>query len=260
MPSVRLIQTHISDVETQTERVESTLEALHLHLSASDFVVLPEFWHCGAFNLEAIRQGSVSANNEIFAQLSALAREYETWLHAGTFAIRNENGDVTNSAMVYAPTGELAARYDKQYLFGFADGERTVISAGESEVVLETQLGSTGLATCYDLRFPELFRQLLDLGAESVLISASWPTARIEHWQTLTTARAIENQSFVIACNARGESGGVELGGQSMVIDPWGRIVGQASATDEYLDVNIDIQLVGEVRSSFPVLKDRKLS
>jgi predicted amidohydrolase len=172
--------------------------------------------------------------------------------------VRAADGSTTNTALVFNPRGELAGEYKKQHLFGFADGERTVMTAGEEYVVIDTPLGKTGLATCYDLRFPELFRALTDRSAQTFLICAGWPTPRISHWDVLAQARAIENQAFVIACNGRGSHAGVTLGGHSIVVNPRGDVVAIASQTDEFIDAEIDIAMVDQWRESFPVLADRR--
>ena len=126
-------------------------------------------------------------------------------------------------------------------------------------VVVDTSPGATGLATCYDLRFPELFRALTEGGATLVILTSGWPTPRIEHWDVLTRARAIENQMWVIACNEVGSQPGIELGGRSVVVDPKGVVVAQAGTAEEVLYVEIDPTEAGRWRSDFPVLKDIRL-
>ena len=130
------------------------------------------------------------------------------------------------------------------------------MSGGEELVVVDTSLGATGLATCYDLRFPELFRALTEGGATLVILTSGWPTPRIEHWDVLTRARAIENQMWVIACNEVGSQPGIELGGRSVVIDPKGVVVAQAGTEEEVLVVEVDPDASAAWREQFPVLKD----
>jgi predicted amidohydrolase len=145
-------------------------------------------------------------------------------------------------------------------LFGFDFGEAAVLTAGPELVVIDSPLGATGSATCYDARFPELFRGLLDRGAESFVIPSGWPTARIDHWRTLLKARAIENLAWTLGCNQVGVQAGVELGGASLVIDPWGHVIAEAPADEECLLLaEIDLSLVTRSRDAFPALKDRKL-
>ena len=130
------------------------------------------------------------------------------------------------------------------------------MSSGDELVVVETPLGPTGLATCYDLRFPELFRALTEGGATAFLLTSGWPTPRIEHWDVLTRARAIENQAWFIACNEVGTQPGIELGGHSVVVDPQGAVVCQAGSEEEVVLVDVDPEASARWRDEFPVLDD----
>jgi predicted amidohydrolase len=115
------------------------------------------------------------------------------------------------------------------------------------------------MAICYDLRFPEVFRKYVLSGVTVMIISAEWPRKRVEHWTTLLKARAIENQVFVIACNAVGKSGNEIMGGASSIIDPWGEVLAEAgSEMDELITANIDMVLVKNARDTIPVQKDHR--
>ncbi len=120
-------------------------------------------------------------------------------------------------------------------------------------------LGVVGATTCYDLRFPEIWRSLIDEGAEAVVTPAAWPVARLAHWQLFTATRAVENQILVIACNAVGEQRGVALGGHSRVVDPWGNVLLEAGLEEGVYTVEVDPTHVSDVRQEFPVLKDRRV-
>ncbi|MEY4347828.1 MAG: hypothetical protein RIS43_247 [Actinomycetota bacterium] len=257
MINTRLLQIESSETESVDARVERVLGDLTTHAKACDVLVLPELWHIGAFSLAAVKLNSLHLDNPIFQQIAAIAAETDCWIHAGSFAIAAESGKAANTALLFGPSGHIAAQYRKQHLFGFADGERTVIEASNDAVVIDSPLGVTALTTCYDLRFPEQYRSLVDLGAETFLTCAGWPTPRISHWEILNRARAIENQAWVIACNGRGTHAGVTLGGNSLVISPKGEVVAQASPDDEYIDATIDVSQVVEWRKNFPVLEDR---
>ncbi|MEY4322852.1 MAG: hypothetical protein RL410_633 [Actinomycetota bacterium] len=257
MIQVRLLQVESAETEAVQARVERVLESLEFHAQKCDVLVLPELWHIGAFNLAAVKSHALTLDDECFQTMSTIAAKTQTWIHAGSFAIKSESGKASNTSLLYGPSGHIAAQYRKQHLFGFADGERTVIDASSDQVLIDSPLGITALTTCYDLRFPEQYRDLLDLGAETFLTCAGWPTPRISHWEVLNRARAIENQAWVVACNGRGTHAGVTLGGNSMVISPKGDVIAQASADDEYIDATVDVSLVNEWRTSFPVIADR---
>jgi predicted amidohydrolase len=104
-----------------------------------------------------------------------------------------------------------------------------------------------------------MFRALLDRGAEVVLMPAAWPAKRVQHWRLLAQARAVENQSYVVACNTAGSHAGVPMGGHSMVVDPWGELLAEAGQDQDVLVVDLDLDLVRGTRSAFPVLADRRL-
>ena len=119
--------------------------------------------------------------------------------------------------------------------------------------------GQLALSTCYDLRFPELFRTQVDDGSQLFLVAAAWPLARLEHWQLLLRARALENQSFLLACNAAGRQGEVELAGRSAVVDPWGTVLAEAGTGPQTLTLDVDPDLATRARKEFPALADRRL-
>ena len=135
-----------------------------------------------------------------------------------------------------------------------------MLSAGTDVVTTDVDGTTTGLATCYDLRFPELFRAFVDRGAELVLLPSAWPTPRIAHWSLLTRARAVEDQAYVVAVNGCGDQGAsLALGGRSVVVDPWGTVLAEGGDHEEVLVVDLDLAQVAKVRADFPVLADRRL-
>ena len=190
--------------------------------------------------------------------MAALAKQHGIWLHGGSFC-EVDDGSYYNTSVLFSPQGDLRATYRKIHLFGFEGGETTLMSSGEELVVVDTPLGATGLATCYDLRFPELFRALTEGGATTFVVTSGWPTPRIEHWDVLTQARAIENQAWVIACNEVGAQPGIELGGHSCVIDPKGAVVARGGGNEEIIYVEVDPELPEKWRKTFPALKDIRL-
>jgi omega-amidase len=128
------------------------------------------------------------------------------------------------------------------------------LNAGNSLEIIPTPWGPVGLAICYDLRFPEMFRKYALQGVKMVLIPAEWPSRRIEHWRVLLRARAIENQMFVVATNCVG--GSDPIGGHSAVIDPWGQVIIEGEQEQVLLTTEIDLDVVNQVRERIPVLKE----
>jgi predicted amidohydrolase len=132
------------------------------------------------------------------------------------------------------------------------------VAAGRQPVVADLPWGCTGLATCYDLRFPELWCRLRELGARLVFLPAEWPERRIEHWRLLLRARAIENQCFVAGCNRAGAGVDGTFGGYSGIVDPWGRVLAEAGADAGLVVARLDLAEADRTRSLFPFFSDRR--
>ena len=256
--TVALIQLNCTSADPIYERVPHALKLISKAATKAQFVVLPELWHVGAFDIEAAHEHAQPVNGPLVTDMAALAKQHGIWLHGGSFC-EVDDGSYYNTSVLFSPQGDLRATYRKIHLFGFEGGETTLMSSGEELVVVDTPLGATGLATCYDLRFPELFRALTEGGATTFVVTSGWPTPRIEHWDVLTQARAIENQAWVIACNEVGAQPGIELGGHSCVIDPKGAVVARGGGNEEIIYVEVDPELPEKWRESFPALKDIRL-
>lgn len=257
MASVACLQIAINEDEPVSDRVRRVMSLIDAQ--SADMVALPELWHVGAFDLESAKAHAESIDGPLITELSDAARRNSIWLHGGSFTEKTADGTHYNTSVLFDPAGNLVATYRKIHLFGFADGERRLMSGGDELVVIDTPLGATGLATCYDLRFPELFRALTDGGAETFLIASGWPDKRIEHWRILNKARAIENQAWVVACNEVGTHANTTLGGYSAVINPLGVAIAEGDATETTVTADIDPQAARAWRKSFPVLDDRTL-
>ena len=161
------------------------------------------------------------------------------------------DGRYLNSALAFAPDGSLVATYDKQRLFGYAK-ETTVYSAGTRPCVIKLGGLSVGLFVCFDLRFPELFREVA-AEVDACIIIANWPSARQRHWEVLTQARAIENQCYVVAVNRIGVADGLEYSGGSLILDPW-RTRCDTPAPGSSLRIGeLSRSTVSGVRKTFPL-------
>lgn len=253
-----LIQLAVSDAEPTAER-RARAAALVRAQADADLVVLPELWPVGGFAYDAWPDGAEPLDGPTAEAMSAAAKAAGVWLHAGSIVERDPDGPIYNTSLLFAPDGELAHTYRKIHRFGFDGGEAIAMGAGQEIVTAATDFGRIGLATCYDLRFPELFRALLDAGAELLVVPAAWPARRAEHWTLLARARAVEEQAYVLACNTAGTHAGVEQAGRSLVVDPWGRVLNEAGPDEEILTVELDPAEVAKARVEFPVHRDRLL-
>ncbi len=259
---VSLIQLSADMGEPPAERTVRAIELARAQRGA-DLVMLPELWQPGGFDYRAWRACAEPVDGPTGTAMSDLARELGAVLHAGSIVEDAGDGRLFNTSLLYGPDGALLCVYRKIHRFGFATetGEARLMSAGEDVVCCPLPTAVVGLATCYDLRFPELFRLLVDAGATVLLLPSAWPTRRIEHWTLLARARAIEEQMYVLACNSVGEQpGAARLGGRSLVADPWGAVVAEAGDGEQTLTAEIDPALVAKVRDQFPVLPDRRLA
>lgn len=248
---VSLLQLRL-DPEPPAERLARVLDLVAGE--DADLVILPELWLSGAFDTPMALATAEPLDGPTFASL-ALGR----YLHAGSLAEATD-GRPYNTSVVVGPSGAAEAVYRKIHLFGFDGGEADAFSAGSEPVVWASPWGRLGLATCYDLRFPELFRALVDQGAEGFLIPTGWPAKRIARWDLLAQARAVENQAWVLGVNAVGTHAGVTMGGRSVVISPKGEVLARGSDdSEEILRVEVDLAAAAEWRSEFPALADRRL-
>ena len=255
---IAAIQLRVDDTEPVASRIPR-VAALVRAQAGADLVVLPELWVPGAFAYSGFEATANKLGAGAMAEIAAATREIGSYVLAGTY-IERRGDELHNTAVLLSPSGEIVHTYRKIHLFGFDRGEATVLTAGDNWTVATLpQLPVLGMTTCYDLRFPELYRQFVDQGAELIVVPTGWPASRLEHWRVLSRARAIENQVFFIGCNQVGRQEGVELAGHSVVIDPWGELLAEAGTGEEVLTVDIDVAMVAKTRSDFPVLRDRKL-
>lgn len=225
----------------------------------ADLVVLPELWPVGAFAYTSFADEAEPLQGPTHDIMAKVAADAGVWLHAGSFVERAADGTLYNTALVFTPEGERAATYRKVHRFGFDKGEAVMMGAGEDLVTVALPQTTLGLATCYDLRFPEMFRGLVDAGAETLIVAAGWPERRRAHWTLLARARAVENQSYLLAVGTAGTHAGIQQAGHSIVVDPWGEVLAEAGADEEVLSVEFDPSKVAATREQFPALKDRRL-
>jgi predicted amidohydrolase len=230
-------------------------------------VVLPE-----VFSWRGPRRDEAAAAEPIpgptTARVSRLAQELDLHLVAGSILERGgPHGKAYNTSCLFGPDGRLLALYRKIHLFdvdlpgAVQVRESDTRAHGDAPVVADTALGTLGLSICYDLRFPELYRHVVRLGAAILTVPSAFtaPTGRA-HWEPLLRARAIENQAYVLAPNQYGPNPhGFEDYGNSMVVDPWGEIVARAGGSEEVLRATLDPDHLARVRRQMPCLEHTRL-
>lgn len=221
----------------------------------SDILLLPELWSTG-YDLANAADYATPLDDGIFAELGLLADARGLYLLGSNLAL-DDAGGYRNTAVLFAPGGEQLGLYSKIHLFRLM-AEDQYLTAGDQTSLVALPWGKAGLAICYDLRFPELFRQYALAGANMIFLPAEWPHPRLAHWRTLLRARAIENQLFMIACNRVGNAGESDFFGHSCIIDPWGEIVIEAGEGEMLVTAVIDTDDVSRARRKIPVFSDRR--
>lgn len=246
-------------VAARRQRVATIVAAA----AGADLITLPELWAPGYFSFDHYPARAEPLDGDTVTAGCEWARALGTWIHLGSIieadpAGAGGPGGLHNTAVLIDPAGTVAHTYRKVHVFGLGSLEAQLLQPGDSVSVTAGPLGETGATTCYDLRFPELWRRLVDAGAESVIVPAAWPAARLDHWRLLTSARAVEQQVIVVATNATGEHGGVAIAGHSRVIGPWGETLAEAGTDEGITWAEVDPAAPAEIRARFPVLADRR--
>ncbi len=257
----KIIQLEVSDRESRADRLDRVGRLLEEMAAAEDqptIIMLPEIWATGFFNFEAYRQDSEILQGETFCRLAVWAEKIGCYLLAGSI-VERDGENYYNTTLLIGPNGALCGSYRKIHLFGYQSAESRLLTAGSDIFVLKNRYGTWGFSTCYDLRFPELYRKLIDSGVDHFFVVAAWPLARLEHWLLLNRSRALENLSYLAACNCAGSQGGQTYGGNSLAVNPWGEIIARAGTGEEILTVTLEQKQVSDIRSTFPALQDRQI-
>jgi predicted amidohydrolase len=220
-----------------------------------DLIIFPEMWNTG-YALDRIRELADPNGERTKAMLTEFARRHRVNLVAGSIAERRGDG-VTNTIYAIDRSGNVTADYSKIHLFRLMEEEKH-LTAGDKAGTLDIDGVAAGMMICYDIRFPELARKLALDGAKVLFVPAEWPHPRLHHWKTLLTARAIENQMFVVACNRVGRSGDTEFFGHSLVLNPWGETLAEGDESECILQASMELGEVDRVRRTIPIFEDRR--
>src|SRR5580698_1755805 len=239
--------------------------------AGADIACLPEnFAFIGLRDADKLQVAETDGVGAAQSFLSDTARELKLWILGGTIVIRRDTDRrVTNSSLLIDAAGKRVARYDKIHLFDVTIPgrdeqyrESTHVTPGRETVIADTPVGKLGLSVCYDMRFPELYRELVSRGAEWLAMPAAFtvPTGRA-HWETLLRARAIENLCYVVAPAQSGfHPSGRETYGDSMIVDYWGRILQRVPRGRGCAVAEVDLSRHAGVRETFPALVHRTFS
>lgn len=273
---VALIQMAVTDEEDITERfrkAELAFGQIEASEPAPDLILFPELWGCGFQNFSHYTESAQILKGDTWQFMSKWAKRLHCYVHGGSFVekqtqkikmvdnCQTNTENYFNTSILFDREGREAGIYRKIHLFGFESMEQKLLTGGKTITTANTEFGRVGMTTCYDLRFPEQFRQETEVKKvpEIFLVTAAWPEARLEHWRLFNQVRAVENQCYVISCNAVGTQCGVNGAGHSMVTDPWGNILAEGDEKEQIVWCSLDLERVTQCRSQFPALKDRVL-
>lgn len=260
---VAALQISVTDDKLKNLRRASEMAA-EAASNGAELLILPEMFCCPYEN-RRFKEYAEEAGGQIWSELSRMARDNSVVLVGGSFP-EKEGDRLYNSCFVFDESGRQIARHRKLHMFdinvrgGQSFKESETLSAGEDIVVFDALGHRFGLAICFDIRFPELFRCLVLKGAEAVVIPASFNmTTGPMHWELCFRSRAVDNQCFTIgAAAARETTAGYVSYGNSLVCDPWGRVIANAGADEAIMYCELDFTQVGEVRAQLPFLSARR--
>jgi len=237
--------------------------------NGADCVALPEIFTVGYFAFDSYEREAEPLGGPTHRRLRAAAVANDVAVLAGTvvedLAASHDAGEavpasdgLANTAVLFDADGDRRLTYRKHHLFGYDSAEAELLVPGEHLPTTELAGHTVGVTTCYDLRFPELYRRLVDDGATLVLVPSAWPYPRVEHWRLLPRARAVENLCYVGAVNGAATFDDASLVGRSAVYDPWGTTLAATGEDPDLVTADCDPDRVAAVRAAFPALADRR--
>ncbi|MFB6254501.1 MAG: carbon-nitrogen family hydrolase [Halobacteriaceae archaeon] len=256
------------DVEGNIERAESAIQSAANN--NADCIALPEIFSVGFFAFDAYEDIAEPIGGKTHSRLRTAANEYDIAVLAGSIVedlsatqqqtdidVPPSNG-LANTSVFFDHNGTRRGIYRKHHLFGYESREAELLEPGTELNVVQYGGFTIGITTCYDLRFPELYRKLLDRNTSLILVPSAWPYPRVEHWLTLPQTRAIENLEYVATVNGVGDFENATLAGRSRIFDPWGITKASTGDTADIIYADLDPERVKSIRDDFPALEDRR--
>jgi omega-amidase len=249
-----VLQMPCSPGDTEKNRQKAWSFVRQAAQEGAGLIVLPELFNVG-YDLKILNDLDYSFKKEI-ESCSSVAASEKIYIVCGL--LEKEKSILYNSQVVFDREGNIVAKYRKNNLFPLSY-EHKIFKRGTETAVFSAEGFTFGLAICYDLRFPEIFRDYVDHGCDAILISSAFPFPRLEHWLTLVKSQAVLNQLYIVAGNRSGKDNDSWFVGNSCIIDPWGSILCSMDETEEgYRISEISPSRVSEIRSAMPALYDRQ--
>ena len=256
MPTVADKMENVRTVKTYLEKIKD---------ENPDFVILPEMFCC-PYQTENFPIYAEKEGGPVWQQLSGYAKQYGIYLIGGSMPEKDAEGNVYNTSYIFDREGKQIGKHRKVHLFdidvkgGQTFKESDTLTAGDSDTVFDTEFGKMGVMLCFDIRFPELSRMMVNDGARIVFVPAAFNmTTGPAHWELSFRTRALDNQIYMVGCApARDVSAGYISWGHSIVTDPWGRVIDMLDEKEGILLAELDMDYEEQVREELPLLKSRR--
>lgn len=266
MEKIKIAAIQMSTVEDKMENVRTVKTYLEkIKDENPDFVILPEMFCC-PYQTENFPIYAEKEGGPVWQQLSGYAKQYGIYLIGGSMPEKDAEGNVYNTCYVFDREGKQIGKHRKVHLFdidvkgGQTFKESDTLTAGDSDTVFDTEFGKIGVMLCFDIRFPELSRMMVNDGAKVIFVPAAFNmTTGPAHWELSFRTRALDNQIYMVGCApARDVSAGYISWGHSIVTDPWGRVIDMLDEKKGILLAELDMDYEEQVREELPLLKSRR--
>ena len=266
MKKIKIAAIQMSTVADKMENVRTVKTYLEkIKDENPDFVILPEMFCC-PYQTENFPIYAEKEGGPVWQQLSGYAKQYGIYLIGGSMPEKDAEGNVYNTSYVFDREGKQIGKHRKVHLFdidvkgGQTFKESDTLTAGDSDTVFDTEFGKIGVMLCFDIRFPELSRMMVNDGAKVIFVPAAFNmTTGPAHWELSFRTRALDNQIYMVGCApARDVSAGYISWGHSIVTDPWGRVIDMLDEKKGILLAELDMDYEEQVREELPLLKSRR--
>lgn len=266
MEKIKIAAIQMSTVADKMENVRTVKTYLEkIKDENPDFVILPEMFCC-PYQTENFPIYAEKEGEPVWQQLSGYAKQYGIYLIGGSMPEKDAEGNVYNTSYIFDREGKQIGKHRKVHLFdidvkgGQTFKESDTLTAGDSDTVFDTEFGKIGVMLCFDIRFPELSRMMVNDGVKVIFVPAAFNmTTGPAHWELSFRTRALDNQIYMVGCApARDVSAGYISWGHSIVTDPWGRVIGMLDENEGILLAELDMDYEEQVREELPLLKSRR--
>ena len=266
MEKIKIAAIQMSTVADKMENVRTVKTYLEkIKDENPDFVILPEMFCC-PYQTENFPIYAEKEGGPVWQQLSGYAKQYGIYLIGGSMPEKDAEGNIYNTSYIFDREGKQIGKHRKVHLFdidvkgGQTFKESDTLTAGDSDTVFDTEFGKIGVMLCFDIRFPELSRMMVNDGAKVIFVPAAFNmTTGPAHWELSFRTRALDNQIYMVGCApARDVSAGYISWGHSIVTDPWGRVTGMLDENEGILLAELDMDYEEQVREELPLLKSRR--